>query len=173
MNPVTRDSSGPRGARVTRGAWRARLRNTGHSPDRNDELKEIPMTRLSLGPRILSWTILIAATGFLAARRPQSPPVSPEPANRGIRITVPFETVRASFQDPDMIYAPFIFWFWDEPLDAAKMADMSRVMASQRFSPGYAHARRSMVGTPDLPDAEWLGDKWFASFDAAMKEAEA
>ena len=131
------------------------------------------MTRFSLGPRILSWTILIAATGFLAACRPQSPPTTPEPANRGIRITVPFETVRASFQDPDMIYAPFIFWFWDEPLDAAKMADMSRVMASQRFSPGYAHARKSMVGTPDLPDAEWLGDKWFAAFDAALKEAEA
>jgi hypothetical protein len=131
------------------------------------------MTRLSLGPGILSWTVLIAAAGFFAACRSQSPPASPEPANRGIRITVPFETVRASFQDPDMIYAPFIFWFWDEPLDAAKMADMSRVMASQRFSLGYAHPRRSMVGTPDLPDAEWLGDKWFASFDAALKEAEA
>ena len=72
-----------------------------------------------------------------------------------------------------MIYAPFIFWFWDEPLDPAKMAEMSRTMASQRFSPGYAHARKSMVGTPDLPDAEWLGDRWFAAFGAALKEAEA
>ncbi|OGD33594.1 MAG: hypothetical protein A2V45_15015 [Candidatus Aminicenantes bacterium RBG_19FT_COMBO_58_17] len=30
-----------------------------------------------------------------------------------------------------------------------------------------------MVGTPDLPDAEWLGDRWFAAFGAALKEAEA
>jgi hypothetical protein len=90
-----------------------------------------------------------------------------------MRTAVPFETVKASFADPDMIYAPFIFWFWDEPLDPAKMAGMARTMAGQRFNPGYAHARRSMVGTPDLPDAEWLGDTWFASFDAALKEAEA
>ena len=46
-------------------------------------------------------------------------------------------------------------------------------MAGQRFSPGYAHARKSMVGTPDLPDAEWLGDKWFDAFGAALDEAEA
>jgi len=72
-----------------------------------------------------------------------------------------------------MIYAPFMFWFWDEPLDPAKMATMSRVLASQRFSPGYAHARKSMVGTPDLPDGEWLGDKWFEAFGAALREAEA
>jgi hypothetical protein len=71
-----------------------------------------------------------------------------------------------------MIYAPFVFWFWDEPLDPAKMAEMARTMASQGFSPGYAHARKSMVGTPDLPDADWLGDAWFAAFDGALKEAE-
>ena len=111
-----------------------------------------------------------------ACRRNQSPaaPSAPDrPANRGVRTAVPFETVQASFAEPDMIYAPFMFWFWDEPLDPAKMAEMSRSMASQRFSPGYAHARKSMVGTPDLPDSEWLGDKWFAAFDAALKEAEA
>jgi hypothetical protein len=116
---------------------------------------------------------LIGVPGLFEACRPQSPPAPPGPSNRGTKISVPFGTVRASFQDPDMIYAPFIFWFWDEPLNPGKMAEMSRVMASQRFSPGYAHARKSMVGTPDLPDAEWLGDTWFASFDAALKEAEA
>jgi hypothetical protein len=94
-------------------------------------------------------------------------------SNWGVRKAVPFETLRTNFRDPVMIYAPFIFWFWDEPLDPAKMAEMSRVMCNQRFNPGYAHARRSMVGTPDLPPAEWLGDKWFTAFDAALKEAEA
>lgn len=95
------------------------------------------------------------------------------PANQGLRKAVPFETLRKDFSNPDMIYAPFIFWFWDEPLDSAKMAEISRVLCSQGFSPGYAHARRSMVKTPDLPDEEWLGDKWFAAFGAALKEAEA
>ena len=93
------------------------------------------------------------------------------PGNWGERKNLPFESLRREFQNPDMIYAPFIFWFWDEPLDPAKMAEMSRVMCSQRFNPGYAHARRSMVKTPDLPDAEWLHDKWFAAFGAALEEA--
>jgi hypothetical protein len=95
------------------------------------------------------------------------------PTNMGKRVHVPFEKLKAGFANPDMIYAPFVFWFWDEPLDTAKMAEMARVMMSQGFSPGYAHARKSMVGTPDLPDAEWLGDKWFEAFGAALKEAEA
>jgi len=95
------------------------------------------------------------------------------PTNQGLRKAVPFETLRKDFRNPDMIYAPFIFWFWDEPLDSAKMAEISRVLCSQGFSPGYAHARKSMVKTADLPDEEWLGDKWFAAFGAALKEAEA
>ncbi len=131
------------------------------------------MLRPSLSSRLLILAVLIGAAGLSGACRSRNAPAPTGPANRGIRTAVPFETVRSSFQDPDMIYAPFIFWFWDEPLNPAKMAEMSRVMAGQRFSPGYAHARKSMVGTPDLPDAEWLGDKWFAAFDAALKEAEA
>ena len=131
------------------------------------------MSRSSPRPWILALSVLVAVLSSFGACRSGSAPAPPAPANRGVRTDVPFDTLRASFQDPDMIYAPFIFWFWDEPLDPARMADMARTMAGQRFSPGYAHARRSMVGTSDLPDAEWLGDKWFASFDAALKEAEA
>jgi len=123
---------------------------------------------------LVSVLILSGIFGLIAAAcRTSAPPPAPaKPANTGMRTAIPYETVRASFADPDMIYAPFVFWFWDEPLDPAKMAEMSRVMAGERFNPGYAHARHSMVGTPDLPDAEWLGDAWFASFDAALKEAE-
>jgi hypothetical protein len=133
----------------------------------------MPMSLLSNRARVPMAAVLICSLSLLASCRPQKAAPPRAPANRGTRTAVPFETVRASFPDPDMIYAPFIFWFWDEPLVPAKMAEMSRVLAGQRFSPGYAHARRSMVGTPDLPDAEWLGDKWFAAFDAALKEAEA
>jgi hypothetical protein len=115
---------------------------------------------------------LLGGLAFFAACGSDRSPARPAPPNWGVRRAVPFETLRAEFQKPDMIYAPFIFWFWDEPLDAAKMAEMSRVMISQGFNPGYAHARKSMVGTPDLPDAEWLGDKWFEAFGGALKEAE-
>lgn len=115
---------------------------------------------------------ILAGLFFYSACGPKSGPDRAVPANRGMRTAVPFEKVKADFRDPDMIYAPFVFWFWDEPIDTAKMAEMSRVMISQRFNPGYAHARKSMVGTPDLPDAEWLGDKWFGAFSAALGEAE-
>jgi hypothetical protein len=109
---------------------------------------------------------------FAACRSKPGPAQAASPQNRGKRIAVPFETLQAEFRNPDMIYAPFIFWFWDEPLDVGKMAEMSRTMISQGFNPGYAHARKSMVKTPDLPDAEWLGDKGFEAFGAALREAE-
>ncbi|MGA2531730.1 MAG: glycosyl hydrolase [Candidatus Aminicenantales bacterium] len=109
---------------------------------------------------------------FMSACGSKRSPAPPTPSNWGVRRAVPFETLRADFKNPDMIYAPFIFWFWDEPLETGKMAEMARVMISQRFNPGYAHARKSMVGTPDLPGPEWLGDKWFAAFGAALAEAE-
>jgi len=94
------------------------------------------------------------------------------PENKGQRIKVGYEELKTNFSNPDMIYAPFIFWFWDEPLNADKMAEMASVMGSQGFNPGYAHARHSMVGTPNLPDSEWLGNQWFRSFGAALKVAE-
>lgn len=92
--------------------------------------------------------------------------------NPGRRKNLTFEEIQAGFSNPDMLYAPFIFWFWDEPLNADKMAEMARVLGSQGFNPGYAHPRNSMVGTPDLPDEEWLGEKWFTAFGAALGEAE-
>ncbi len=130
-------------------------------------------TRPSMTSRISRMAAALLAVMVLAAAcGPKPGPARPSPSNAGMRKPVPFETVRAQFADPDMIYAPFIFWFWDEPLDTAKMAGMARVMMSQRFNPGYAHARKSMVGTPDLPAADWLGDKWFEAFGAALAEAE-
>jgi hypothetical protein len=91
--------------------------------------------------------------------------------NWGQRKTISFAESASQFHSPDRAYAPFIFWFWDEPLNASKMAEMSRVMSSQGFNPGYAHARHPMVGTPDLTDEQWLGDRWFEAFSAALKQA--
>ena len=113
--------------------------------------------------------LVAAATCSFAA---SSPGPAKNPPNWGARKPVAFDELKKGFANPDMIYAPFIFWFWDEPLKPEKMAEMSRTMCAEGFNPGYAHARNSMVGTPNLPDDEWLGDKWFISFDAALKEAE-
>jgi hypothetical protein len=109
--------------------------------------------------------MLLCSVGFVSA-------VEVIPSNQGQRRKIDFSLLQKGFDSPDRIYAPFIFWFWDEPLEPGKMAEMSRVMTSQGFNPGYAHARNSMVGSPDLPDDEWLGDKWFDSFGSALAEAE-
>jgi hypothetical protein len=114
---------------------------------------------------ILLGVLLPSVLGAAAANSAKNPP------NWGQRKSTSWSVLKEDFKNPDMIYAPFIFWFWDEPLNTEKMAEMSRVMCSERFSPGYAHPRQSMVGTPSLPEDEWLGDKWFDSFDAALKEA--
>ena len=115
---------------------------------------------------------LLVAALALAIAAPAAAESAKNPPNWGQRKAVPYPALRQDFANPDKIYAPFIFWFWDEPLDAAKMAEMSRVMCSEGFNPGYAHGRNSMVGTPDLPAEEWLGDKWFSAFGAALKAAE-
>ena len=118
------------------------------------------VTRTTLAALLL----LGISTAAIAADRPKTLAARP---------VLGFSEVQRGFKTPGMAYAPFMFWFWDEPLDPAKMAEMSRVMISQGFNPGYAHARRSMVGTPDLPDNQWLTDPWFTAFDAALKEAKA
>ncbi len=93
--------------------------------------------------------------------------------------------VAAGFLDPDLFYAPYCFWFWDEPLDPAsypaKPRDMAKRMLEQRINPGYAHARVSMADllgpsamspSPSLPKTQWLSDSWFESFSAALGAAE-
>ncbi|MCX6876048.1 MAG: glycosyl hydrolase [Verrucomicrobia bacterium] len=119
----------------------------------------------------LHLVLAVAAVGFAGTAVAAPGPIK-NPPNWGQRKAVPFATLRQEFGNPDRIYAPFMFWFWDEPLAAGKMAEMARVMASQGFNPGYAHARNSMVGTPDLPADEWLGEAWFNAFGAALQEAE-
>lgn len=85
------------------------------------------------------------------------------PSNWGERRSVTWGDLKKEFVSPDMIYAPCIFWFWDEPLKPKKMAEMSRVLASQGFNSGYAHGRNSIVGMPGLPANEGLGDAWFSN----------
>ena len=85
-----------------------------------------------------------------------------------------------------MKYAPFCFWFWDEPLEAdkypAKARTMAHEMLRQGLNPGYAHPRvsmadlvgpKAMAPSPSLPKEQWLSETWFEAFDAALQEAEA
>jgi len=111
---------------------------------------------------ICPYTLLLALPMLAAAATPPNP---------GRRPVVDAAALKRGFADPDMLYAPFIFWFWDEPLDPGKMAEMTRVMASQRFNPGYAHGRHEMVQARGLSREEWLSDRWFESFAAALSEA--
>jgi len=76
-----------------------------------------------------------------SGRLPTSPGQAQKPPNWGIRKPVFFETLRQEFAEPAKIYAPFFFWFWDEPLNPVKMAAMAKTLANQGFNPGYTHAR--------------------------------
>ncbi|MBE0652417.1 MAG: hypothetical protein IH594_01385, partial [Bacteroidales bacterium] len=86
-----------------------------------------------------------------------------------------YGTIRNDFNDPDMIYAPFLYWFWDEPLDREKIRNMTQEILKQKFNIGYIFAHTSMADLlattpglekamdphPSLPDEEWLSQEWF------------
>lgn len=87
--------------------------------------------------------------------------------NRGQRKAISYEQLREDFADPDMIYGPFAFWFWDTELDVGHASRMAEEMVKQRLNPGYAHPRHG------LPSEQWLSPLWFESFGAAVEKAEA
>lgn len=87
--------------------------------------------------------------------------------NWGQRKAISYEQLQESFADPDMIYGPFAFWFWDTELDVGHASRMAEEMVKQRLNPGYAHPRRG------LPSEQWLSPLWFESFGAAVEKAEA
>lgn len=119
---------------------------------------------------VISLWIATLVTG--AGAQQNVPGGQTTPDNQGRRKTITPEALEHNFSNPDMLYAPFIFWFWDESPNSAKAETMARVIAGQRFNPGYAHARHEMVRAPGLPKAEWLSGKWFDAFGAALAEAE-
>jgi len=80
--------------------------------------------------------------------------------------------LQQGFVEPDMMYGPFTFWFWDEPLDADKAAVMAKKMTQQRLNPGYAHARMNQAGQEDLPQEQWLSPLWFEAFEGVLNNAQ-
>jgi hypothetical protein len=89
---------------------------------------------------------------------------------------ISFSDLARGFEDPDMRYAPFAFWFWDAPLDSPgapeRMRRMAETLIGQGMNPGYAHGRMNMAGEPDLPMEQWLADPWFDAFEGVLAAAE-
>ncbi|MCX6922074.1 MAG: glycosyl hydrolase, partial [Verrucomicrobia bacterium] len=106
--------------------------------------------------------------------------------NYGQLQTAKFNNVRNGFAQPDLLYAPFAFWFWDEPVEGTnypgKTARMAKDLLEQGINPGYAHPRVSMadyqaatgkmVPSPSLPREQWLSKPWFDAFEDALQQAE-
>jgi hypothetical protein len=88
------------------------------------------------------------------------------PANWGIRRPATFEELQRHFKQPDKLYAPFAFWFWDAPLDREQVATTAAEMCRQGFNPGYIHGRSG------LPAEQWLAPEWFEAVDAALRTTE-
>jgi hypothetical protein len=75
------------------------------------------------------------------------------------------------FAQPEQIYAPSIFWFWngaDDLADPAHFAEMAKGMGQQGLNPGYVHARHYRYG-----QSYWLSDNWYTCFGAALETAKA
>ena len=93
------------------------------------------------------------------------------PFNHGMRLPADLDKLSQGFEDPSMIYAPFMFWFWDSPMDTDQVVEMAETMISQGINPGYVHPRRSMNESPGLPPEQWLGPEWFEGFEAVTHSA--
>jgi len=95
------------------------------------------------------------------------------PDHAGLRKQITFDELKANFAQPDMIYAPFMFWFWDAPIDKAQAVEIAQKLAGQRINPGYAHARHSIAtGAPSLPVEDWLSPQWFDALSDVVNIAE-
>lgn len=92
-----------------------------------------------------------------------------------------FDEVLEQFSEPDMRYAPYQFWFWDQRLKTLgiKPEDMARELFEKGFNPGYAHARTNYAqdftgggkGVAAISRDEWLSDEWFDVLEKVMQQA--
>ncbi len=115
----------------------------------------------------MRWFVIVMALVTAAHLGGQAQTLADRPA-------VPFSQLANGFADPPRHYAPFVFWFWDEPLNTAKMQQMASEMASKGLNPGYAHPRTAAPGVRNqhpLPPEQWLSPEWFTTFDAALNAA--
>ena len=71
-----------------------------------------------------------------------------------------------TFKEPDLFYAPFMFWFWDTKLNQEQLETTAADLVGKRINPGYAHARWG------LPKEDFLTPAWFKAIRGAARKAE-
>jgi len=106
--------------------------------------------------------------------------------NAGQLRSISFEELLEGFAEPDMLYGPFLYWFWDEPIDRAKIREMTHQIVARGFNPGYLFAHISMADLlsrtpgledrmaphPSLPNEDWLSETWFDAVEDVVSIAE-
>ena len=101
--------------------------------------------------------------------------------NYGQLQTATWGVLREGFAQPDMIYAPFLYWFWDEPIDREKIRGMTRQILAQHFNPGYLSSHQSMADIlgpkvmephPSMPKDQWLSELWFDAVEDVVSFTE-
>ncbi len=134
-------------------------------------------------PRWAPLVVMLCGMAFCSYAANEGEDMNPKP---GYRQSISFHDLRTQFKQPDMLYAPFAFWFYDAPLDPRLAAAMAAKMSGKGLNPGYAHARSSGAEPyckpldhpiPGktlslLPHDQWLSPLWFETLDAALKESE-
>ena len=88
------------------------------------------------------------------------------PAKRWERADQSLPSLLTTFKEPDLFYAPFMFWFWDTKLDQKQIETTAADMVKKRINPGYAHARWG------LPTGDFLTPTWFEGIRGAARKAE-
>ena len=101
----------------------------------------------------------------------------------GSKTKATFNELLAGFDRPDSIYAPYVFWFYDQDLNdlGIKPREMAHELAKKGFNPGYAHARQNYAHdfakvsnehVKPLPRSQWMSEAWFAELDKQARQAE-
>jgi hypothetical protein len=100
----------------------------------------------------------------------------------GYKKRATFTEVLQGFQRPAGIYAPYLFWFYDQDLTTLgiKPQEMAHELARKGFNPGYAHARQNYARdfaklenehVQPIPRDQWMSDAWFEELDKQARQA--
>ena len=102
----------------------------------------------------------------------------------GNKTNYPYSKMLRDFERPDSIYAPYVFWFYDQDLSSMgiKPQEMAHQLASKGFNPGYAHARQNYAHdfaklsnehVKPISREQWMSPEWFDVLEKQALQAEA
>ncbi len=102
-----------------------------------------------------------------APQLPNPPAIVPKPRSGrqlALRQYDDFATVKAQFADPDIWYAPHIFYFFMGDVASADLRGQANEMCDKRMNPGYIHMRQ-------YPNGFWMTDTWFDAIGKTLETA--